>query len=138
MQILVRLAVLASVIAAVWVAAAALRAYFERGRVPVAFDPHDASNNGGGKPILVEFTSPYCYECREALPVLKAASIVYGTKLTVIDARERPDLVAKYEIRHTPTILVVDRGGSVQAGWTGIPASDELESALRAVSSAGA
>lgn len=107
-----------------------LRIYFGRGRVPIRFDPRDASNGGGA--LLVEFTSPYCYECKEAIPYLKAASLVHGARLEVIDARERPDLAQKYDIRHTPTILVVDRRGEVRGGWAGIPSSDELEAALAA------
>lgn len=142
MELGLRLGILAGVGLAVWLATLALRAYFGRGRVPARFDRADVRGPNLGEPaggsgvrssdgaMVVEFTSPYCYECREALPYLKAASVVHGARLEVIDARDRPDLAAKYDIRHTPTILVIDRRGAVRAGWTGIPPSDELEAAL--------
>jgi thiol-disulfide isomerase/thioredoxin len=132
LEVTLRLLILAGVGFAVAVTIIALRVYFARSRVPMQFDPKDASNGGGA--LLVEFTSPYCQECREAIPYLKAASLVHGARLEVIDARERPDLAQKYDIRHTPTILVVDRRGAVRGGWTGIPSSDELEAALVAAS----
>jgi thiol-disulfide isomerase/thioredoxin len=89
-------------------------------------------SNGAGRPhaALVEFVSPYCFECREALPLLKAAAKVYEAPLAVIDAKERPELANKYSIRHTPTILVVDSRGSVRGGWLGVPPEHELEAAL--------
>ncbi|MGH2811335.1 MAG: thioredoxin family protein [Actinomycetota bacterium] len=108
------------------------RRYFRTAPIPSTFD--DAANTAGN--ALIEFVTPYCYECKEALPMLEAASNAYQTPLEIIDARERPELAVKYSIRHTPTILVVDRRGSVRAGWLGIPPKEELDAALAAVSSA--
>lgn len=133
MDLLGRLLVLAGVGFIALVVTVILRVYFRRARVPERFDRSDTAANNGSA-LLIEFTSPYCYECREALPHLKAASLVHGARLEVIDARQRPDLAAKYDIRHTPTILVVDRRGEVRAGWTGVPSSDELDAALTAAS----
>ena len=126
----VRLLVLLLLAGSVAGAVLLIRRYFARAEIPPKFDLEDA---GEGGPRLVEFVTPYCYECKEVLPLLKAASTVYGTPLTVIDGRERPELLTKYSIRHTPTILVVDRRGSVKAGWLGTPSEEELESALAAV-----
>lgn len=126
-----RLLVLAGLIASAWVAGALLRAYFRNSPIPTRFDRNDVGL-GAAKALLVEFVSPYCYECKVALPLLKAATVVHGGSLAVIDARERPDLARKYEIRHTPTILVVDPRGVVRGGWLGVPPEQELESAVLA------
>lgn len=133
MEVLFRLLILGGVGLAVAVSIVVIRAYFRAAQVPQKFDPKDAPNANGAA-LLVEFTSPYCYDCREALPLLKAASVLHGARLAVIDAKDRPDLAAKYDIRHTPTILVVDKRGAVRAGWTGVPTSDELDAALVAAS----
>jgi thiol-disulfide isomerase/thioredoxin len=106
-----------------------LRRYFGNAPIPRRIDLSDIRTEGAGA-ALVEFTSPYCYECSEALPLLKAASRVYETPLAVIDAKQQPELASKYAIRHTPTILVVDSKGSVRGGWLGVPPEEELEAAL--------
>lgn len=130
-QMLVRLLVLAGVGVVVAGLIFVLRRYFGATNFPNKFDLRDAS--GKGPAALIEFTSPYCYECREALPILKAASHVYKVPLTVIDAKDRPELASKYAIRHTPTILVVDSLGTVRGGWLGVPPESELEDALQSV-----
>lgn len=114
--------------------AALLRRYVAGGRVPERFDWRDLGT-GGPAPALVEFTSPYCHECKVALPVLKAAALVHSTHLAVIDARDRPDLAAKYGVRHTPTILVIGPTGAVHGGWMATPPQEELEAALAAAKS---
>lgn len=123
-----RLAVLAALATLVWVLVVSLRRYFDRAEAPARFDHADAGTGRG--PLLVEFTSPYCHECRVALPLLKAAALVHSTSLSVIDARERPDLASKYAIRRVPTILVVDSGGTIKGAWLGTPPESELEAAL--------
>ncbi len=110
--------------------ASGLRHYFNSAKVPRRFDPEDVSMLPG-KPVLVEFSTPYCYECKEVLPLLEKASRIFGTPLAVIDAKSRPDLASKYSIRSVPTILVVDAKGQVQRGWLSSPSQAELMSALR-------
>jgi len=107
----------------------ALRAYFRSARLPSRIDRRDL-DVPDGRPVLVEFTSPYCHECQVALPILRKASQVHDTNLALIDARERPDLLAKYAIRSTPTILVVNGGGEVTAGWHTSPSEAQLAAAV--------
>lgn len=125
-----RLLVLAATALAVWGAALALRRYVAAASIPAAFDRGDVGADGAGA-LIVEFTTPYCYECKAALPILKAAAVVHAAPLAVVDARTRPDLAAKYRIRRTPTILIVDPNGAVRAAWFVTPPEDELEAALR-------
>lgn len=125
---IVRLLILGALSGVVLVAIAGLRRYFGNSPIPRRIDLNDIRADGA--PALIEFTSPYCYECLEALPLLKAASRVYETPLAVIDAKQQPELASKYAIRRTPTILVVDSKGSVRGGWLGIPPENELEAAI--------
>jgi thiol-disulfide isomerase/thioredoxin len=129
---LIRILVLGGVGLVVLAVIAVMRRYFSAAEIPSRFDLSDIRSNGAGKPpvAVVEFVSPYCFECREALPLLKAAAKVYEAPLAVIDAKERPELASKYSIRHTPTILVVDSRGAVRGGWLGVPPENELEAAL--------
>lgn len=130
MGLLARFLVLVGVGLAVWVAARSLRSYFEHARVPNRFDPTDVGVEASRKPLLVEFTSPFCYDCKLALPVLEQLATTHSASLAVIDAKERPDLAAKYGIRLTPTILVVDGRGGIRGGWLGNPPQHEVESVL--------
>lgn len=126
---ILRFAVLAGLGLLIATAVLILRRYFGSASYPARFDVTDVGGADRAG-LLVEFVSPYCYECKEALPLLKAASKIYGTPLKVVDARTSPELLSKYAIRHTPTILVVDRKGTVRNGWIGVPPEDELEAAL--------
>jgi thiol-disulfide isomerase/thioredoxin len=133
MGLALRFLVLAGVGLVVWIVARSLRAYFDDARVPTRFDPKDVDvDPSGGGPLLVEFTSPFCYDCKLALPVLEELAETHSASLAVIDAKERPDLAAKYAIRRTPTILVVDGRGGIRGGWLGNPPQGEVESVLLA------
>lgn len=124
LEILISVMIL-SLLAANW-----LRRYFDSQHLPSRFDATDVDMSRGTA-LLVEFTTPYCYECKEALPLLKAASRVFDTPLAVIDAKKRPDLASKYSIRSVPTILVVDTKGAVMRGWLSSPPESELIQALQ-------
>jgi thioredoxin-like negative regulator of GroEL len=124
-----RLLILGGVGAVTFVLIVALRRYFGNAQIPRRIDLSDIRADRAPA-ALVEFTSPYCYECQEALPLLKAASRIYEAPLAVIDAKQKPELASKYSIRHTPTILVVDSKGAVRGGWLGVPPEKELEAAI--------
>ena len=121
--------VLALTALAVVLVARSLRRYFAAATVPTSFDPRDVDHDERS-PLLVEFTSPMCYDCKLALPVLEQLAVTHSASLAVIDAKERPDLASKYAIRHTPTILVVDHRGAIRGGWLGNPPQHEVESVL--------
>lgn len=130
MELAVRLFILLSVGGAATFTSFALRRYFQSAELPAKFDRRDVDLLHKG-PMLVEFTSPYCYECQVAYPLLQAASAAHDAPLVVIDAKDRPDLTAKYAIRTTPTILVVDRRGKVTTGWMDTsPSADDITEAL--------
>lgn len=124
---LVRLVVLAGVGALSWAGAWALRRYSANARPAERFDPADG---GGSAPLVVTFTGPYCLECQEIRPRLEAASSAHRVPLAVIDIKHSPELAAKYDVRLTPTTLVVGPRGRVAAGWLGMPPDGALEAAL--------
>ncbi|MGH2772651.1 MAG: thioredoxin family protein [Actinomycetota bacterium] len=126
-----RFAVLSVLFLLVAVAGRALSRYFNAAEFPKRFDLGDAGIKAAG-PAVVEFTAPWCLECKEALPTLEAASRQHDATLAVIDAKDNPGVAAKYKIRTTPTILVIDRRGIVTSAWNSTPAPGELASALQA------
>lgn len=130
MELALRLAILVLVGGGATMASFALRRYFSNAELPTRFDRRDVAVAKSG-PMLVEFTTPFCHECQVAFPLLEAASRVHDTPLAVINAKDRPDLTAKYAIRTTPTILVVDARGRVTTGWLETsPTQDEVHAAL--------
>lgn len=127
---ILRLIVLTGLLFVAGGAGLSLRRYFRNAELPLSFDRGDLDVTHAD-PMLVEFTSPFCYECQVALPVLQSASTAHGAQLAVVDARDRPDLAAKYAIRSTPTILLVDPSGRVTHGWmNAAPSAQELTAAL--------
>lgn len=134
MDLALRMLVLLTVGGAATLTSFALRRYFHSAELPQKFDCKDVQLSHRG-PMLVEFTSPFCYECQVAYPLLQAASQTHDAPLVVINAKDRPDLAAKYSIRTTPTILVVDRKGKVTSGWLEVsPSEQDLSDALELVS----
>lgn len=134
MDLLLRLALTIAVASIAAIASLAMKRYFDKPDLPSRFDRADVDVADSGA-MLVEFTSPFCFECQTALPVLEAAARSYSAQVAVIDARQRPDLTQKYSIRSTPTILVVNRQGRVTTGWKTSPSEPEV---FRALAAAGA
>ena len=136
---LARLLVLAVVGLAVWAAAWALRRHAANARAPERFDAADGSGMPGpaAAPLLVTFSGPYCIECEEVRPRLEAASAAHRVPLAVIDIKANPELALKYDVRLTPTTLVVGRGGRVREAWLGTPPEGAVEAALESAVTAG-
>ena len=129
MTLITRLQIVLAVAATAAIAARLLKGYLSRPDIPKLFDRTDVGVADAGT-MLVEFTSPYCHECQVAFPLLKAASEQFGAPLAVIDAKQRPDLMAKYSIRTTPVILLVDGRGEVKQSWRSSPSAIELAQAF--------
>ena len=131
MDLTARLLILLTLGGAATLVSFTLRRYFAGAQLPSTFDRKDVGLQHRG-PLLVEFTSPFCHECQLAFPVLQAASEAHDAPLAVIDAKDRPDLVAKYDIRTTPTILVVDEKDAVTTGWIDVsPSQEDVSEALQ-------
>lgn len=85
----------------------------------------------GPRATLVQFSSDFCAPCRAASRVLAAAAAAAAGVVHVeVDAGERADLVRRFGVRRTPTLLVLDRGGRVVGRASGVPAAADVRAAL--------
>jgi thiol-disulfide isomerase/thioredoxin len=88
----------------------------------------------GDRATLVQFSTDFCAPCRAARTVLAAeAGRTPGVTHVEVDAAERTDLVHRFGIRRTPTVLVLDRAGAVVGRSSGVPRRSDLDAALTAV-----
>ncbi len=85
----------------------------------------------GPRATLVQFSSEACSPCRAASRVLAAeAAAVRGVTHVEVDAGERDDLVRRFGVLRTPTLLVLDPGGRVVGRASGVPAAADVRAAL--------
>jgi thiol-disulfide isomerase/thioredoxin len=85
----------------------------------------------GERATLVQFSTTFCAPCRSARQVLsQVAGTVEGVRHVEIDATTRLDLVKRFNVTTTPTVLVLDRGGEVTRKATGAPKTADVIAAL--------
>ena len=85
----------------------------------------------GPRATLVQFSTEFCAPCQAARRVLdEAARSVPGVAHVEVDAAARTDLVQRFGVRRTPTVLVLDRAGRVVRRASGVPAAADVRSAL--------
>jgi len=68
-----------------------------------------------GRPVLVEFFATWCANCRRLAPVIDrlAADLSDRVEFVKINVDDNPELVGRYGISSTPTLIVFDRGERV-------------------------
>lgn len=85
----------------------------------------------GERATLVQFSTDFCQPCKAARRVLAASAAgTPGVAHVEVDAAVRDDLVRRFGVRRTPTLLVLDRDGRVVRRAAGVPAAAELDAAL--------
>jgi thiol-disulfide isomerase/thioredoxin len=85
----------------------------------------------GARATLVQFSTDFCQPCRAAHRVLAASAAgLPGVEHVEVDAAVRDDLVRRFGIRRTPTLLVLDPAGRVVRRTSGVPAAADIEEAL--------
>ena len=87
----------------------------------------------GERATLVQFSSAFCAPCRATRRVLaEVAAMVEGVRHVEIDAEAHLELVRRLGVLKTPTVLVLDAGGSVVRRAVGQPRRADVIAALGA------
>jgi thiol-disulfide isomerase/thioredoxin len=85
----------------------------------------------GSRATLVQFSTDFCQPCRVAHRVLAAsAASTPGVEHVEVDAAVRDDLVRRFGVHRTPTLLVLDPDGRVVRRAAGVPAAADVRAAL--------
>lgn len=85
----------------------------------------------GQRATLVQFSSAFCQPCRATRVVLgEVADMVPGVTHVEIDAESHLDLVRRFDVMRTPTVLVLDAAGRVRKRATGAPRKADVIAAL--------
>ena len=120
--------------------------------------PVDLGQYIGHKPVLLEFWATWCEVCRDLMPTVRAAHREFGDRVEFfgvnVTVNQTPERVRKYVAAEHPPfrtlydeegvgvrayqapttsyVVIIDRAGKV--AYTGTGATQDLASALRAVS----
>jgi thiol-disulfide isomerase/thioredoxin len=87
----------------------------------------------GEQATLVQFSSAFCAPCRATRRILaEVAGTVEGVAHIEVDAEAHLDLVRRLSILKTPTVLVLDRDGTVVRRAAGQPRKVDVIAAVGA------
>ncbi|NJP29178.1 thioredoxin family protein [Microbispora sp. SCL1-1] len=87
----------------------------------------------GERATLVQFSTAFCQPCRATRRVLdEVAGMVPGVRHVEIDAESRLDLVRRFDVLRTPTVLVLDGAGNVVKRASGQPRKADVIAVLGA------
>ncbi|MEW9528787.1 thioredoxin family protein [Microbispora sp. NPDC049125] len=85
----------------------------------------------GERATLVQFSTAFCQPCRATRRILgEVAGMVPGVRHVEIDAEARLDLVRRFDVLRTPTVLVLDGSGTVVKRASGQPRKADVIAAL--------
>jgi thiol-disulfide isomerase/thioredoxin len=90
----------------------------------------------GSTATFVQFSSAFCQPCRATRLLLE--SVVAdrpGVVHIEIDAESHLDLVRRFDVMRTPTVLVLDPSGSVRGRASGVPKRDQILATLDSLTS---
>ncbi|MGC9435472.1 MAG: thioredoxin family protein [Methanomicrobiales archaeon] len=75
------------------------------------------------------FSQKGCMGCEEQRPINREVSEALEIEIDEIDVTEEPDYIRTYNLRVTPTILVISNG-IVQERFEGVVHQEDLEDAI--------
>jgi thiol-disulfide isomerase/thioredoxin len=87
----------------------------------------------GERATLLQFSSAFCAPCRTTRVVLgEVSQAVAGVVHVEVDAESHLDLVRRFDIMRTPTVLVLDAEGRIVKRASGAPRKADVLAALDA------
>ncbi|MCT9934756.1 thioredoxin family protein [Planotetraspora sp. A-T 1434] len=87
----------------------------------------------GERATLVQFSTAFCQPCRATRRVLdEVAAMVPGVRHVEIDAESRLDLVKRFDVMRTPTVLILDHSGHIVKRASGQPRKVDVIAAIGA------
>ncbi|MCM3661570.1 thioredoxin family protein [Georgenia satyanarayanai] len=93
----------------------------------------------GERATLLQISSGFCAPCRAARGLLaRVAETTPGVRHLDIDVAHDTDLAARLEITQTPTVVVLDAGGTVVTRYEGVPRLAAVRELLDRLAPAGA
>ncbi len=104
------------------------------GSGPDVLTEADLAGPLGQRATLVQFSTAFCAPCHPTRQILgQVAGMVDGVTHVEVDAAERLDLVRRLRINSTPTVLVLDPGGTIVKRAVGLPRKADVIAALGAL-----
>jgi thiol-disulfide isomerase/thioredoxin len=92
---------------------------------------------GTGKPVLIEFQSPYCVACMAAEPIVKQIEFDYSDDLTVIRVNVLDEsfapLLKSFQFQYTPTFILLDAQGDEIWRTVGVLDPERVGASLEAL-----
>lgn len=90
----------------------------------------------GEQVTFVQFSTAFCQPCRATRTLLEQVSASHpGVAHVEIDAESHLDLVRRFDVMRTPTVLVLDGEGVIRGRATGVPRRDQIERTITSLSS---
>jgi thioredoxin len=67
------------------------------------------------KPVLIDFSAPWCPPCRMLKPVIEKIARVqeHTHDVRVVDVDQQPELAQAFAVANLPTLVLVQRGEEV-------------------------
>lgn len=86
-------------------------------RSPVAVNPDNFEREvlKAETPVLVDFFTPSCLECRRLEPVVHHMAHAFHerAKICLLNVAEAPEIAARYQVMHSPTLVFFKNGQPV-------------------------
>lgn len=79
---------------------------------------------------VIAFVQNGCMACEEQEPINREVESALGIRIERIDPLRERDYIGKYDLRVTPTILII-RDGTVTGRFEGVVQREQLAEAIR-------
>jgi thioredoxin 1 len=79
---------------------------------------------------VVSYTQEGCMACIEQVPINREVEKNTGVKVEEVDALKNPSAIKQYQLKVTPTTLVI-RDGELKERFEGVVHREQLEEAIR-------